>query len=155
MFSRCAMVVFTMIFCLAVVAQPRDKATSGLTDTPNAACVERLELPSYPLLARQARLAGTLSVTIALDHSAAVDKITAKANLNNNGAQGVLFVPVQNAILHKAHFRQNCAGKEVVLVFDFRITGDPSDAQQQEAAFGFPNRFWITARPIHYQPMQQ
>src|SRR5262249_37933893 len=109
--------------------------------TDNAACVERLELPKYPLLARQARLVETLSVTIMLDGSAAVEKITAKADLNNNGAQGVLFIPVQNAILHKAHFRQDCAGKEVILVFDFRITGDPSDAEQQEAAFGFPNPF--------------
>jgi hypothetical protein len=46
-------------------------------------------------------------------------------------------------------------GQNGVDIFDFRITGDPSDGQQQEAAFGFPNRFWITARPIHYQPMEQ
>ena len=30
-----------------------------------------------------------------LDSSAGIDKITAKADLNNNGAQAVLFVPVQ------------------------------------------------------------
>ena len=131
-----------MTFCLRVVAQRNDNwAASALADTSNAACVERLELPTYPLLARQARLAGTLSVTVRLDHNAVVDNVTAKADLNNNGAQGALFVPVKNAIFHKAQFRQDCADKEVILVFDFRITGDPSDAQQQEAAFGFPNRF--------------
>jgi hypothetical protein len=149
------MAALAVVFCLAGVAQQNENSpTQRLApDTFNATCVERLEIPAYPLLARQARLAGTLSVTVTLGSGARIENIAAKADLNNNGAQGVLLIPVQNAI-RTAHFREDCAGKQVILVFDFRITGDPSDRQQQEVAFGFPNRFRITTRPIHFQPSQ-
>jgi hypothetical protein len=151
MIARYGTAAAAVVFCFAAVAQS-DKPTPRIpADTPNAACVERLEMPTYPLLARQARLAGTLSVTVTLGPGATVENITTKADLNNNTAQGVFFTPLKNTIL-KGRFREDCAGKQVTLIFEFRISGDPSDRQQQEAAFGFPNRFWITARPIHYQP---
>jgi hypothetical protein len=64
-------------------------------------------------------------------------------------------MPVQSVILNKARFRAGCAGKQITLIFDFSITGDPSDRQQQEVAFGFPNRFYISARPFQPQPSQR
>ena len=58
----------------------------------------------------------------------------------------ILLTPIEKA-LRQAQFRTDCAGKLVILEFDFHIDGDPYDRQTQEVAFGYPNRFWITARP--------
>jgi len=43
----------------------------------NIACVERVDAPAYPLLAKQARIAGVLTVTVLLGSDASVGKISA------------------------------------------------------------------------------
>lgn len=115
-------------------------------DTSNAACFEKLRIPAYPLLARQAHLTGTLWVTVDLGSNGNVEKVSARSQLNNDRAQSVLLAPVES-VLRKSQFRRGCAGKQITLVFEFGLYGDPYDGQQQEVAFGSPNRFFITARP--------
>jgi hypothetical protein len=109
-------------------------------------CVEKIPIPPYPPLARQARLAGTLSVNARLGLKGIVGEVSAQSHLNNDRAQAILLMPIENA-LRQAQFRSDCVGKLVTLEFQFRINGDPYDRQTQEVAFGYPNRFWITARP--------
>jgi hypothetical protein len=75
-----------------------------------------------------------------------VEKISAQSHLNNDRAQAFLLTPIEIS-LRKSQFRGDCAGKRLVLEFEFRLDGDPYDRQTQEIAFGYPNRFWITARP--------
>jgi hypothetical protein len=121
-------------------------STVSAQDPTNAMCAEKIQIPSFPSLARQARLSGTLSVNVKLGPSGTVDEISAQSHLNNDRAQAVLLIPIEKA-LRNSQFRRDCAGKLVILEFDFRIDGDPYDSQTQEVAFGYPNRFWITTRP--------
>ena len=137
--------VLGVIWLCPLIAQQNGPAASA-QEAANARCVEKFQIPSYPQLARQARLVGTLSVTVRLGSDGAVEKISAQSHLNNDGAQAILLSPIE-ASLRKSQFRRDCAGQELVIEFEFRITGDPYDRQTQEAAFGYPNRFWITARP--------
>ena len=133
-----------LLYMLPAFAQPIPSTSA--TDNTNMACVEHLQIPTYPPLARQARLAGTLVVTVELSADATVRNVTAESKLNNNGARIVLERPTE-IYLRKSQFSKECAGKTVVLLFEFQINGDPNDRQQQEVAFGYPNRFFITARP--------
>ena len=119
---------------------------SSATGSTNMACVENLQIPTYPWLARAGRVAGTLVVKVKLSADAKVEDVTAEPHLNNNQAQVLLVKPTED-FLRKSQFSMECGGKIVVLVFDFRISGDPNDPQQQEVAFGYPNRFVITTRP--------
>ncbi len=135
-------VVLGLVWLFPVSAQQ-----FGPTQDPtNAICAERIEIPSFPMLARQARLSGTLSVKVKLGPNGAVAEVSAESQLNNDRAQPVLLTPIERA-LRKSRFRPNCAGKVVILEFTFGIDGDPYDGQTQEIAFGYPNRFWITTRP--------
>jgi hypothetical protein len=131
---------------LCIPSQAQQPASTAPSDETNSTCAQRIQIPSYPPLARQARLAGTLSVTVKLGNNASVDEVSAQSHLNNDRAQAVLLIPIENA-LRKSQFRRDCAGKIVTLEYDFRLTGDPSDRQMQEVEFGYPNHFWITTRP--------
>jgi TonB family protein len=115
-------------------------------DATNTACAEKIGLPVYPPLARQARIEGTLSVTVEVGTNGAVERISAQSHVNNDRAQAILLTAIETS-LRKSQFRSDCAGKRLVLEFEFRLTGDPYDRQTQEVAFGYPNRFFITARP--------
>ena len=152
------MTLFGLILLLLPVCGQQTRSSEPTpgqaNDNPNAACVEMLQLPTYPLLARQAGLAGTLSVTVNIGPDGKVERLSARSKLNNDRAQSVLLMPVEKAI-RGSQFGRDCTGKQVILFFEFRINGDPSDRQQQEIAFGFPNRFWITTRPLRFQPVQQ
>lgn len=120
--------------------------TASTQDATNAVCAEKIQMPSYPSLARQARIVGTISVTVQLGPNGTVEKISAQSHLNNDRAQAILLTPIEMS-LRKSQFRGDCAGMLLVLEFEFRLDGDPYDRQTQEIAFGYPNRFWITARP--------
>lgn len=133
-----------VVLVRATAQQPT--ATSAPQDATNILCVEKIQIPTYPPLARQARVAGTLSVKVKLGQNGIVSEVSAQSRLNNDRAQAILLTPIEKA-LRQAQFRTDCAGKVVILEFDFHIDGDPYDHQTQEVAFGYPNRFWITARP--------
>jgi hypothetical protein len=90
MLAQFGMALMTVAFSLPVAAQT-DGKSPAVADASNAECVEKLEIPAIPPLARQARLAGTLSVTVTLDGKARVDRITAEADLDNNRARGGLL----------------------------------------------------------------
>ena len=42
----------------------------------NIACVERLSIPAYPIVARQGRIEGTVAASVLLSPHASVEKIT-------------------------------------------------------------------------------
>jgi hypothetical protein len=148
------MITWGTIVCgivLCVPSQAQQPASIPPGDETNVACAQRVQIPSYPLLARQARLAGTLSVKVKLGANASVDEVSAQWHLNNDNAKAVLLAPIENA-LRKSQFRRDCAGKIVTLEYEFRISGDPNDRQTQEVEYGYPNHFWITTRPLIYNP---
>src|SRR5579872_3101879 len=89
------LVLLNALFIQAVSGQSPERGTS---DPSNWACIEKLKLPVYPLLARQARLAGTLTVFVDIGADGAVERIGARSKLNNDRAQGVMLAPVEKTI---------------------------------------------------------
>ena|SRR5258706_3987601 len=112
----------------------------------NIACVERLPMPAYSPLARQARIEGTVTASVLLSPQAAVELITTDYESRKSSVTGALIHSVQDAI-REAAFHRNCAGKTIVLVFDFKIAGPSSDNPKQSDSFGYPNKFWIVTEP--------
>jgi hypothetical protein len=108
-----------------------------------------MKLAAHPLLARQARLARTVTVLVDIDADGKVDRVFARSHLNH----GVMLVLIEKTIRSSA-FKTGCARKQVTIEYEFFIGGDPSDLDQQEVAFGFPNRIWISTRPPHFQPIE-
>jgi len=85
--------------------------------------------------------------TVTLAGDGRVEQVTTSTRVQTNqAAQGILAKPVEEA-LRRSQFAQACAKERVAFVFEFLITGDPSARQQQEVGYGYPNRFWISARP--------
>lgn len=112
----------------------------------NMACVERLPMPVYAPLAQQTRLEGTITASVMLSPRATVEKITTDFAAKTSKVTGALIRSVEDAV-RGANFRANCGGKTVVLIFEFKIAGEPSDKPKQSDAFGYPNKFWIVVEP--------
>jgi len=112
----------------------------------NIACVERLPMPAYPVVARQGRIEGIVAASVLLSPHASAEKITTDFTSKTSRLSGTLIRAVEDAI-RAAAFRANCANKTVVLVFDFQIAG-PSDSPKRSDAYGYPNRFWIVGEPV-------
>jgi len=106
-----------------------------IADDTNASCIEKLQIPTYPPLARHARW------RIASQH---LRSGTAIKNDNIRLCSGKL---------HRASVLAHvCGGKTVKLVFQFVLgDGEPSD-RVQDVSFGLPNRFWISVPPLVLNP---
>jgi hypothetical protein len=114
----------------------------------NIACVERLELPAYPALAKQARITGVSTIVVLLGVNALVQKISSTWTGTKNG--GVFVPDVERSV--RTSFAKTCAGKAVTLIFHFELGEHLMENQQPTVSFGYPNHFWITAPPMHWQP---
>lgn len=118
----------------------------------NLMCIEKLEMPSYPLLAQQARISGTVTVDVVLSTTGSVQDVNVRDEPNPPRAgDGVLRTPVFEAI-RGAVFDRSCGGKTVNLVFVFELSGTSIGSPKQTVAFGSPNRFWIKIEAPHFQP---
>jgi hypothetical protein len=125
--------------------QPQPQADTSMK------CVEKLDLPTYPVLARSARIEGSITALVALSPQGTVQSIKSQAVSTLDRAKRLLVEPVEQAIRGTV-FRSDCHEKTVTLVFYFRITGRPSNNPKQSTSFGFPNRFWIITEPATVQP---
>lgn len=108
-------------------------------DSANTNCVKRLEMPTYPSLAKYAEITGTATTSIALDAEARVQKV----ETSFTGRSLAMFEPSLNAALKKSDFQKDCAGKTVRIVFHFEIMGRIADDPKVTVAYGYPNEFWI------------
>ena len=92
------------------------KAQNPFEADSNIACVERLPMP-----ARQGRAEGTITASVVLSPKPTVQlQVTTQFASKTQDAAGVLMQAVEKAI-EGAAFRSYCAGKTVVLVFDFKM----------------------------------
>jgi hypothetical protein len=115
----------------------------------NIACVERLEIPAYPILAMQARIAGALTATVLLGSDASVGKISAE--WSSTFKKGDMFQSAVEKSLRSSTFASACAGKELKLVFNF-VMAESLPPPETRFSFGYPNKFWITAPHPLVQP---
>lgn len=135
----------------AVVSAMSFAQEGGPKPDSNISCVDRIKLPTYPLLAQQARVSGTVNANVVLSSTALPQRVETNAATNAPHAKGVLAVPVERAI-REAIFNSTCGGKTVELVFIFEIGGVTNGRPKQTISYGFPNRFWIGSEAPHFQP---
>jgi hypothetical protein len=112
----------------------------------NISCVERLEIPTYPPLAKQASIAGALTATVLLTNDASVGRISSEwtpqyAPAAKAGA--TIVTPVVEKSLRASTFVKSCAGKTVTLVFNF-VFAESLQPREIRFSFGYPNQFWVT-----------
>jgi len=112
----------------------------------NIACVERIPMPAYPILARQMQVEGTITATVVLSPQASVQLITTEFASKAPKVTGSLIQTVEDTI-RGAVFRVACGGKTVSLIFDFKISGVAAESPKQSVAFGYPNKFWVVTEP--------
>jgi hypothetical protein len=124
--------------------------TSGDSDS-NTGCIERLQLPEYPALAKQARIQGTITVSISISSPATSSRVETVYSGPFLRTKGILSQPVEEAI-RRAEFRQGCAGKVVALILHFELIDDPRTRPIQSVSFGGPNEFLISAVLPSLQP---
>jgi hypothetical protein len=105
-------------------------AQSNLEADSNMSCVERLEVPVYPPLARAALVSGSVTATVVPGSD---------GTLQTNAAGHLLLAAAVEKALRASSFRKTCGGKSVRLIFNFGFDSDPG----KRVSFGYPNQFWI------------
>jgi TonB family protein len=119
---------------------------------PNVACIERLEIPRYPALATQARIEGTITVSVLLAQQGSVQQVDTEVESSFGQAKSLFGSPVWKAI-SEAKFLPECSGKTIRLVFHFHLMGTSAGNATQSVSFGYPNTFWIVAEAPLFQPV--
>jgi hypothetical protein len=116
----------------------------------NIACVERLEIPTYPALAEQARITGTVIATVVLGFGSSVASIS---SASDHGKAHPLLIGGVEKSLRASKFANACAGKQVELIFNFVLEGTPVGSHPpQTISFAYPNQFWIATPPLLLNP---
>lgn len=139
-------IVAVFIACLGIATAQVSPAFES-----NAACLERFEIPSYPPIARQARIEGTITATLRVSSNGSAETIATDFASQLSGSKMAVSPTVEKAI-REARFLPECTGKTVTLIFDFKIAGPPTNSPRQSISFGAPNRFWIVSEPQSPQP---
>ena len=135
-----------MRYCLAALLLATLEPRIGTAQNPfepetNIGCVERLQMPAYPAMARQAQVEATITASVLLSPKPTVkQQVTTQFKSKTQRAAAILMPTVEKAI-QEASFRSDCTGKTVVLIFDFKVAG------QQSVSYGYPNKFWIVTAP--------
>ena len=143
-----------MRYCVAAVLVMPGIAAAQNPFEPetNIGCIERLQMPAYPPLAKQAQLEATITASVLLSPKPTVrQQVTTQFKSKTQTAAAILMPTVEKAI-QEASFRSDCTGKTVVLIFDFKIAGPASSNPKQSVSFGYPNKFWIVTEPALRTP---
>lgn len=117
--------------------------------TSNIVCLEYLEVPNYPPLARQGRFQAIQTVKVLLSGEATVQSIEYSVQGKTVNAGRIFREGVEKA-LKNSRFSRTCAGETITLVFHYEVLADESNSSL--FAFGPPNHFWIRAGPVLVNP---
>jgi hypothetical protein len=134
---------------LLVIAPYRASGQPGPAESrSNIECLQRLEIPEYPALPRQAQIQVIQTIKVILSDQATVQDIESslqgRAILEKNFKDGA-----ENA-LKNSQFSKTCGGKTITLVFHYELRDDPK--RSSLFAFGPPNHFWIRYGPLYVMP---
>ena len=114
---------------------------------PTTACIERLQIPSYPPLGRAARLFGVVVATTTLNSDGTIKSISTQMESGSVSASKFFTSAVESA-LRSSLFTRACDDKPLKLIFNFVLTQDSlPNGDAQSVSFGYPNRFWIMVPP--------
>jgi hypothetical protein len=113
---------------------------------PGFECFANVETPDFPLAALQARVDGTLWLSIHLNAQAGVDKIDTQVTSAWSTAKGLLTPSVEKAV-HASKFKSDCAGKTVDVVYRYELHGDPVASPKPTNRMDAPNIMYIESAP--------
>ena len=131
--------ILVALFC-AARHSPCQTVSTGVET--NFACVERLQVPTYPLSARSVDVEGTVDVSVRLSPAATIQEIESKFEVRVKR-----LTPSVEAAVRNAKFNSDCGGRVVRLKFVFELAGQRSVDPKETVTFEAPNRFRITSEP--------
>jgi hypothetical protein len=132
---------------LLVIAPYRAACQSGpAEDTSNIGCLERLEIPEYPSLPRQARIQVIQTVKVLLSDEATIQNVEQSLHVRTAEVERSFKEGAEKA-LKNSRFSKACGGKTITLVFHYEMRDDPE--RSSLFAFGPPNHFWIRYGPVY------
>jgi hypothetical protein len=114
-------------------------------------CVEEIEIPRYSAVARLALKTGTVRALIKIGKEGRLGDVTLDA------PDPRLADEVRGWVKHTGRFLPSCAGREVTLLFTFRLEGEATHYPFAIVRFRPPNHFIIISQPrlpvIDYGPV--
>ena len=126
---------------LLMIAPYRGSGQPGPVERPsNIECLEHLEVPDYPPLARQGRFQAVQTVKVLLSDQATVKSIEYILLEKGVGLER-LFKEGTDKAIRRSRFSKSCGGKTIMLVFHYELLND--DSSGSLFAFEPPNHFWI------------
>jgi hypothetical protein len=130
-----------MIAVYRALGQPRPG--EGLS---NVECLEHLEIPNYPPLARTGRLQATQTVKVLLSGQATLQSI--ELSLDEKAVNlEIFFKEGAEKAVKNSRFSKTCGGKTITLVFHYELSTDNGSL-----AFEPPNHFWIRSGTVYVNP---
>lgn len=99
-------------------------------------CVSELRVPTYPLLARQAQLSGTATVSVKIGPAGVVQEVSV-SRIHQ------LFAQASREAIASSKFNANCAGEVVEFIYNFQLRELPGKYVESEIYFRPPNIFII------------
>jgi outer membrane biosynthesis protein TonB len=131
---------------LALHAQPATESGADIS------CIQRLVVPNYPALARAARIAADVTVSVVIGHDSASHQITTQVEKPHGGIRRFFSERVEKAV-RSSTFNHQCVGKTIELEFSFEPGNDmPIEGSKQTISFSYPNRFTITSTAMILNP---
>ena len=102
--------------------------------SPNIECLEHLEVPVYPPLARAGRFPGTMLVKVLLSDHATLQSIEINLQEKVAGRDKFFKDSVERAIAN-SRFSKACGGKIITLVFQLRASNDEARSLSRRNLF--------------------
>jgi hypothetical protein len=130
-----------------VLASSTARAAAPPADDTNTGCIEKLQIPMYPPLARQARLSLLVTASVRLNAQAKVASVGGEFASERESGKAI-FWRVMEAAMRGAQFAPTCTGKTVTVIMQFLVDSrSPSADSDPLIVFTYPNRFSISVRP--------
>ena len=104
-------------------------------------CFEKIRLPEYPPLSRQAVQTGSVSAEITFNAD------TRQLQIDVTGRAPDLLKEYIKMVLSEAQLRKECFSSRVVLTVRFELVGEHSDRPYLETLLVWPDTIIVRARP--------
>jgi hypothetical protein len=129
------------ILGLAIVAPLLNPGAISAQGTPDGVgCIKELQVPMYTSVARRSPAGGTVRARITIGNSGKAEALSLDSKDPDLKQEVKLF-------LGPASFMANCAGRQVLLLFTFRLEGEPEPNPPVFVWFRGPNEFVIVSAP--------
>ena len=100
-------------------------------------CAAVLEHPSYPTLARQARISGTVAARFLVGESGSAGAVEIQGH--------PILAREVDRVLTKTTFPAHCRSQHLEVVIDFRLQDEPADEAHTTVSFPSPGKVEVTS----------